>query len=156
MEDINISGDVRSNDLLDLQLVPEPIITIQQIEWEIDQLDKSDNSKNNIKSALKKMVSVELIDLFDVELQFSTHFERLMLNIKLYVKNNNVSKSWPSFLNDIQICVNNLIQFDVSDASFGDTLLILLRKKYGRHLSTYSDLPQYLQMLCLTYFAIHN
>lgn len=135
MEDINITSDAISNELLDLQLVPEPIVTIQQIEWEIDQLEKSDNSKNNIKSALKKMVRVELIDLCDVKSQFSTHFDRLMFDIKQYVNDNGVSKSWPSFLNDIQFCVNNLLHFDVSDASFGEALLILLRKKYGNHLS---------------------
>jgi hypothetical protein len=143
MEDINITSDASSNELLDLQLGPEPIITVQQIEWEIDQLEKSDNSKNNIKSALKKMVALNLINLFDAEELFTNGFDKLIIEVKLYVKRNTVSTSWPSFLNDIKYCVDNVLNFDVSQLDLNQALLLLLKNKYGKHLGT-KKLSQYL------------
>jgi hypothetical protein len=122
--------------------VLQPEITIQQVEFEITQLDKADSSKNNIKTAFNKMVKLGLIDLYDARSQFSSSFDRLMQNVKLYVTENKVSKSWPSFLNDIQVCVNNILNFDLGDKSFGVALLVLLKKKYGKHLS-HSKLTRY-------------
>jgi hypothetical protein len=143
MENINITSDNSSNELFDLQLVPEPIVTIQQIEWEIDQLEKSPNSKNNIKSALKKMVALNFINLFDAEDQFTCGFDKLLIEVKLHVKENTVSKSWPSFLNDIKYCINDILHFDISKLELNNALLTLLKKKYGKHLSA-NKLSHYL------------
>jgi len=109
-------------------------VTEKEVLNAINCFDKSHKSIKNIISGYNQMVKLGLINpnlLINTFVPKSS-FDQLVIEVKLYVKNNNRNKSWPSFLNDIRSAVINIISIDVSNMSFSEALTSLGQKKYGR------------------------
>jgi len=109
-------------------------VTEKEVINSINCLDKSPRSIKNIISGYNQMVS---LGLFEPTLLANTFvpieaFNTLVSKVKLFVKENNRNRSWPSFLNDIRAAVIKTSTIDVTNMSFSDALFALGQKKYGR------------------------
>jgi len=96
--------------------------------------NKQQSSKENIVSGLKQMIKFNLIETDNLSDLFipTVNFSILVNKVKIFIKENNKNRSWPSYLNDIRTAVIQLGTIDISAMSFADSLFVLGQKKYGR------------------------
>lgn len=114
------------------------LVTIDQVNRELDQLEKAPGSIRNIKSALKQMVSQGYLSESLLVQQLGSDFELTRKSIQKAIKKDGKSPQWGSFINDIRWAVNEIATFDVTHLPFSDALKLLAVKRFGKGKGLYA------------------
>lgn len=108
---------------------------VSAVKDEILALDKSEGARRNIKSAFNRMIKAGLLDPDRLCVQMGKEWRSTKGVVKAHTIQTGRFLQWPSFLNDIRHCVNKIHDIDIHDLTFGDALLKLARRRFGRSIT---------------------
>jgi len=102
----------------------EATISKSAVDAAIDKLDKSDNSKKNIRSTLNRLMKLGFIDENRFEAQFAAdEFHQLQIKVKDHVRAGNGQSNWNSHLNSIKHAVLSLVSgINIENMTFKEAL----------------------------------
>lgn len=108
----------------------------RQVINQLQLLDKSPGSINNIISGFKQMIKSGILTSPLSKAQFyPPQYNKLKRNISTHIKQTGKNRQWASFINDVQFAVLSSSEISMASATFTEALITLLTDTFGTGVS---------------------